>query len=543
MVDGSAPAPTVLDEGLVDRWLTHRNDVSALAPLWRAGVVVDTVEVSARWSALPGLYDAVLDALAGVPGTLVASSHQSHAYTDGACLYFTFAGRPPEDLAAEGVGNDGRDAWVADYYRRAWDEVTRATMAAGGAISHHHGIGLNRGRFLADALGGAFDVLASVKPALDPHGILNPGKLGLPTRLRRGALAMSILVVDVGTSGVRGAVVRPDAAVEHVHHVPGPARHARSPAWSSSTARPSPRPSLEVAAAQPGRRRPGGRRSGIANQRASTLVWDRATGEPVGPGLGWQDLRTVGTCLELQAEGIRLAPNASATKLAAILDHVDPDRARAERGDLAFGTIDTWVAWILSGGALHVTDASNAGVTGLIHGDGTELERAAARGAPHPRGRASHHRRLVGGPRHGHRRSPAPRRSPGWPATSRPRSSARAAPAPARPRPPSAPGACSTSASGTDRPPQAVRGPAGTIPIIAWRRNGSDTWGIEAIMLSAGTCVEWLRDDLGIIDDAARARPPWPPDATTPATSGSCPPSSAWARRSGTSAPGGRSPA
>ncbi len=56
---------------------------------------------------------------------------------------------------------------------------------------------------------------------------------------------------------------------------------------------------------------------------------------------------------------------------------------------------------------------------------------------------------------------------------------------------------------GTTRPHQAVRGPAGTIPIIAWRRSGSTTWGIEAIMLSAGTCVEWLRDDLGIIDDAA----------------------------------------
>ena len=56
---------------------------------------------------------------------------------------------------------------------------------------------------------------------------------------------------------------------------------------------------------------------------------------------------------------------------------------------------------------------------------------------------------------------------------------------------------------GSTRPVQAVRGPAGTIPIIAWRRGGVDTWGIEAIMLSAGTCVEWLRDDLGIIDDAA----------------------------------------
>ncbi len=90
---------------------------------------------------------------------------------------------------------------------------------------------------------------------------------------------------------------------------------------------------------------------GIANQRASAIVWERATGRPVAPAIGWQDLRTVGTCLALQAEGIRLAPNASATKVMAILDDVDPERARASRGELCFGTVDSWVAWTLSGGA------------------------------------------------------------------------------------------------------------------------------------------------------------------------------------------------
>ena len=137
---------------------------------------MDTVEVAARWAALPGLYSAVLSALHGVDGTLAASSHQSHAYTDGACLYFTFAGRPPPGTDPA-VGDD----WIGNYYRRAWSEVTRATIEAGGAISHHHGIGLNRGRFLAEGLGSAFDVLASLKHALDPNGILNPGKLGLST--------------------------------------------------------------------------------------------------------------------------------------------------------------------------------------------------------------------------------------------------------------------------------------------------------------------------------------------------------------------------
>ena len=67
---------------------------------------------------------------------------------------------------------------------------------------------------------------------------------------------------------------------------------------------------------------------GVASQRATTIVWDRSSGEPVAPAQGWQDLRTVGDCLVLAAEGIRLAPNQSATKLANILDAVDPDRSR-----------------------------------------------------------------------------------------------------------------------------------------------------------------------------------------------------------------------
>jgi alkyldihydroxyacetonephosphate synthase len=176
IVDEECAAADPLDTELVDRWLSHRNDVSALAPLWRAGIVVDTVEVSARWSALPELYRSVIGTVTGVEGTLTASSHQSHAYPDGACLYFTFAGRPPGDLD---VSDPDHHRWVDAYYRRAWDEVTSATRQAGGAISHHHGIGLNRARFLPEALGAGFGVLSSMKRALDPKGILNPGKLGL----------------------------------------------------------------------------------------------------------------------------------------------------------------------------------------------------------------------------------------------------------------------------------------------------------------------------------------------------------------------------
>jgi alkyldihydroxyacetonephosphate synthase len=158
-----------LDVALVERWLGHRNDVSALAPLWRAGIVVDTAEISGPWAALPGLFEEVVTSLQAIEGTMAASAHQSHAYTDGACLYFTFAGRGPED----------DPAWREQYYRSAWDTVTNATLAHGAAISHHHGIGLNRSRFLARALGSGFDVLVGLKKSFDPVGILNPGKLGL----------------------------------------------------------------------------------------------------------------------------------------------------------------------------------------------------------------------------------------------------------------------------------------------------------------------------------------------------------------------------
>ena len=158
-----------LDDGLVERWLGHRNDVSALAPLWRGGIVVDTAEISGPWSALPGLYEEVIGALKEIDGTLAASAHQSHAYTDGACLYFTFGGRGP----------DGDAEWRERYYRLAWDTVTDATMAHGAAISHHHGIGLNRSRFLPRALGTGFDVLGGLKATFDANGILNPGKFGL----------------------------------------------------------------------------------------------------------------------------------------------------------------------------------------------------------------------------------------------------------------------------------------------------------------------------------------------------------------------------
>lgn len=110
--------------------------------------------------------------------------------------------------------------------------------------------------------------------------------------------------------------------------------------------------------------------AGITNQRETTIVWDRATGEPIHPAIVWQDRRTSQFCDELKAEGFDqtilqqtgLVTDAyfSGTKLKWILDHVEGARARAERGELAFGTVDCFLAWRLSGGQLHLTDVSNA---------------------------------------------------------------------------------------------------------------------------------------------------------------------------------------
>ncbi len=159
-----------LDGSVVATWLERRNDVSALAPLWAAGVVVDTVETVAPWGALGPLARDVRAALEAVPGMVVASVHQSHAYEDGACLYFTFAGRPEGDPRA--------------FHRAAWDAALDAVVAAGAAVSHHHGVGRQRVEHLARSMGPAYELLRELKALLDPEGLLNPGVLGLGGELR-----------------------------------------------------------------------------------------------------------------------------------------------------------------------------------------------------------------------------------------------------------------------------------------------------------------------------------------------------------------------
>jgi len=309
---------------------------------------------------------------------------------------------------------------------------------------------------------------------------------------------VSILVVDVGTSGVRAGVVEADGSVHDVHHAPV-LPSSPAPGFVEFDARAMADAVMEVAV---GALEAGGSVEGvgIANQRASTIVWDRASGEPVGPGLGWQDLRTVGMCLALRDQGIRVAPNESSTKLAMLLDLADPERRR----DLCFGTVDTWVAWTLSEGRLHVTDATNAGVTGMLAGDASGWddtvldalripkavlpevvgssqvvgEATALAGAPPICGIAGDQQASLIG--QGCTRRGMAKATFGT-------------------------GGMLDLCVGTDRPAFARRGHAGTYPIVAWRRHATTTWGVEAVMLSAGTCVEWLRDDLGVIASASES--------------------------------------
>ncbi|HEX6394062.1 MAG TPA: FGGY family carbohydrate kinase [Acidimicrobiales bacterium] len=307
---------------------------------------------------------------------------------------------------------------------------------------------------------------------------------------------MSILVVDVGTSSVRAAIVRPDATVEQVRRrslppsVPMPGLVEFDPAAMATAVLETAREALAA----------GGpvEAVGITAQRASAIAWDSNTGQPLGPGLGWQDLRTVGTCLELQAEGIRFSPSESATKFAWLLDQLAPE----QRENAKLGTVDSWIAWTLSGGRLHITDPSNAGVTGLYSTDGSGWHKAlterlgislsALPQVVDSTGNLGTAGELAGelpicsliGDQQGSLAGQGCTKAGLAKVTF-------------------GTGAMLDVCTGDARPSFATRGRGGCFPIIAWTRKGKPTWGVEAIMLAAGTAVDWMVEDLGILSSAA----------------------------------------
>lgn len=187
-----------------------------------------------------------------------------------------------------------------------------------------------------------------------------------------------ILAIDQGTTSSRAIVFRADMTIAAIvqeelpQHYPAPGwvEHDPDDIWRTvlSTAR--------AALAEVGLRARDIAGIGITNQRETTIVWERATGRPIHRAIVWQDRRTADICQRLKdaghearissATGLLLDPYFSSTKIGWLLDHVPGALARAERGELAFGTIDSFLLWRLTAGAEHVTDATNAGRTLLF---------------------------------------------------------------------------------------------------------------------------------------------------------------------------------
>ncbi|MDN5568465.1 MAG: glycerol kinase, partial [Paracoccus sp. (in: a-proteobacteria)] len=184
-----------------------------------------------------------------------------------------------------------------------------------------------------------------------------------------------ILAIDQGTTSSRAIVFDGKMAIvasaqeEFPQHFPksGWVEHDPADLWASVAA------TCRAAIEKSGN--PTIAAIGITNQRETTLVWDRKTGKPIYNAIVWQDRRTADFCRELDASGhapmitertgLLVDPYFSATKLKWILDHVDGARARAEAGELLFGTVDSWLIWNLTGGKVHATDATNAARTML----------------------------------------------------------------------------------------------------------------------------------------------------------------------------------
>lgn len=157
---------------LVEHWWQHRNDAANDYRELMSGrgllgphALVESIEVAGTWSVLRDIYHGMKEELSAISD--IAACHLSHVYPDGACLYFVLASACDSDEAATKL----YDEW--------WGAAMRTCLDNGGSISHHHGIGRLKARWLPQELDGWFEVLRTVKAAIDPHRIMNPGVLGL----------------------------------------------------------------------------------------------------------------------------------------------------------------------------------------------------------------------------------------------------------------------------------------------------------------------------------------------------------------------------
>jgi glycerol kinase len=205
-----------------------------------------------------------------------------------------------------------------------------------------------------------------------------------------------ILAIDQGTTSSRAIVFRTDFTIAAVAQQEFPQHFPRS-GWVEHDPEDLWRTVLATSRAAIAKAGLAGRDSaaiGIANQRETTLIWDRVTGQPIHNAIVWQDRRTAETCRKIKdaggeamvagLSGLLLDPYFSASKIAWLLEHVPGSSERAERGELAFGTVDSFLLWRLTGGAAHLTDATNASRTALydIHANAWSEELCALFGVP-----------------------------------------------------------------------------------------------------------------------------------------------------------------
>lgn len=157
---------SVADNAPYDHWQTARYQSYSIK--WQtAGYYMDTIEVTGSWTALPEMYRRMREAVLGLCPQAYFGAHWSHIYPEGACQYMTLRLPPmPEEQALA-------------LHRRGWDEVQRLCLSLGGSIAHHHGVGVFRNEWLREELNTGLDLLQILKDGIDPHNLLNPGKVGL----------------------------------------------------------------------------------------------------------------------------------------------------------------------------------------------------------------------------------------------------------------------------------------------------------------------------------------------------------------------------
>jgi glycerol kinase len=326
-------------------------------------------------------------------------------------------------------------------------------------------------------------------------------------------MARFLLAIDQGTTGSTALVLSEQARVigratrEFAQHFPEPGlvEHDADEIWASVGD--AVQEALKAASVQAS----DCAGIGITNQRETALLWERATGRMVHRAIVWQDRRTAKRCAELKAQGhepavrartgLVLDPYFSGTKLEWMLDNVPGARARAEKGELAFGTVDTFLVHRLSGGALHLTDATNASRTLLydIHRGQWDDEllallRVPMAVLPEVRGSAE-----IYGTTRGLKMLPDGIPLAGIAGDQQAALFGQTCFNPGDAKCTYGTGAFLLMNTGT----RAVPSSNGLLTTVAWKLGGQTSYALEGSAFVAGSAVQWLRDQLGIIKSAS----------------------------------------